>query len=286
MTFQLKGLQQGDGRLPHSLSDNGAYTALPERNAAFSLLRNYLTTTSETQGAQGSAVAAGHINGWDRPLLPRDDRPPAAGETPPFWDKNPIEMRDINTAGPVDVTGGKASSSKAPPPKAMRKRPQPKAVPGAKAPKTPPGPTGTPYTSPRPKSRPTPPGEASDWVIAALPQGIVGAVAVHKDYADTNVRTRHWKSADETQYTLSVIQGPAAASHTGTAWAQFLRRVTTCMCFRVLSAQLVTNDAACKIPEDEWLRMYPYITRKCDPAKSGSYMTAAAMLVMLGRNDK
>ena len=111
-------------------------------------------------------------------------------------------------------------------------------------------------------------------------------LAVHKDYAETNVRTRHWKSADETQYTLSVIQGPAAASHTGTAWAQFLRRVTTCMCFRVLSAQLVTNDAACKIPEDEWLRMYPYITRKCDPAKSGSYMTAAAMLVMLGRNDK
>ena len=57
------------------LSDNGAYSALSERTAAFSLLRNYLTTTSETQGAQGSAVAAGHINGWDRPLLPRDDRP-------------------------------------------------------------------------------------------------------------------------------------------------------------------------------------------------------------------
>ena len=75
-----------------------------------------MTTTSDTQGAQGSAVAASHINGWDQPLLPRDDRPLAAGEKAPFWDKDPIEMRDI------DLMGGAASSSTAPQPKAMPKR--------------------------------------------------------------------------------------------------------------------------------------------------------------------
>ena len=92
---------------------------------------------------------------------------------------------------------------------------------------------------------------------------------------------------EETMYTLSVAQGPAAASATATAWSQYLRRVTAhaCMSFGLLSAQLVTNDAACKIPEDEWLRMYHYITRRFEMAKSGSYLTAASMMVMLGRND-
>ena len=72
-----------------------------------------------------------------------------------------------------------------------------------------------------------------------------------------------------------------------TAWGQYLRRVTSyaCMCFGVVSANLVTNDAACKIPEDEWLRMYHYITQKFDIAKSGWYLTVAGMMVMLGHNN-
>ena len=57
------------------------------------------------------------------------------------------------------------------------------------------------------------------------------------------------------------------------------------MCLGIVSANLVTNDAACKIPDDEWLRMYHYVTQKYDIAKSGSYMTVAGMLIMLGFND-
>ena len=48
---------------------------------------------------------------------------------------------------------------------------------------------------------------------------------------------------------------------------------------------MVTNDAACKIPEDEWLRMYHFITQKFDIAKSGSYLTVAGMMVMLNHHD-
>ena len=84
------------------------------------------------------------------------------------------------------------------------------------------------------------------------------------------------------------MQGPAASSSSATAWGQYLRRVTVyaCMCFGVVSTNLVTNDAACKIPEDEWLRMYHFITQKYDIAKSGSYLTvAASMMVMLNQHD-
>ena len=35
-----------------------------------------------------------------------------------------------------------------------------------------------------------------------------------------------------------------------------------CLALGFLSAQLVTDDQACKIPEDEWLRMYHHIIKK------------------------
>ena len=57
------------------------------------------------------------------------------------------------------------------------------------------------------------------------------------------------------------------------------------MCFGVLSTNLVTNDAACKIPEDQWLRMYHFIMQMYDIAKSGSYLTVASMMVMLNQHD-
>ena len=83
---------------------------------------------------------------------------------------------------------------------------------------------------------------------------------MNEDYAGLNVRTRHWRNLEDTMFVLSVMQGPAAAANSITAWGQYLRRVTTyaCMCFGIVSANLVTNDAACKIPDDEWLRMYHY----------------------------
>lgn len=40
-----------------------------------------------------------------------------------------------------------------------------------------------------------------------------------------------------------------------------------------LGAQLVTNDNACKIPEDEWLRMYHYIVAKWELVRKGSFLT-------------
>ena len=147
------------------MADNGAYDALSEQNTSVSLLRNYLTTASATQGGQGSTVAASHIPGWDRPLLPQDDRPPATTGKPPFWDKDPIEMGNVN----IDLTGadgtGAASSSTAPKQKPMQKRPPPKARPDSKAR---PGFSGTPPSSPKAKPRPTPPGTAPPWVIATL----------------------------------------------------------------------------------------------------------------------
>ncbi|CAL1145720.1 unnamed protein product, partial [Cladocopium goreaui] len=64
-------------------------------------------------------------------------------------------------------------------------------------------------------------------------------------------------------FLLSVMQGPAAASPQVSAWQQYLRRVTVYafVALGVLSAQLVTDDQACKIPEDEWLRMYHLIIK-------------------------
>ena len=265
-------------------ADNGAYQAVADRNVALSLFRNYLTTMSETQGGQGSSAAASHINRWDHPLMPRDDRPPVATDQLPFWDKNPIEMR--NTPD-IDLTGG-PSSSTTPKQKPMPKRPAPtKTMPGSKAHPGSPGSTGTPPGTPKAKRRPTPPGDAPPWVIPALPEGVIEVLSVNKDYADTQVRTRHWRDLANTTFVLSLMQGPAAAANYITAWAQYLRRVKTyaCMCFGVVSTNLVTNDAACKIPEDEWLRMYRYITQKFDIAKSGSYLTVAGMMVMLGHND-
>ena len=237
-------------------------------------------TMSETQGGQGSSAAAGHINRWDQPLMPRDDRPPIVTDQPPFWDKNPIEMRNILD---IDLTGG-PSSSATPKQKPMPKRPAPKAMPGSKAyPRS----TGTPPGTPKAKTRPTPHGDAPPWVIPALPEGVIEVLFVNKDYADTQVRTKHWRDMANTTFVLSLMQGPAAAANYITAWGQYLRRVTTyaCMCFGVVSTNLVTNDAACKIPEDEWLRMYHYITQKFDIAKSGSYLTVAGMMVMLGHHN-
>ena len=252
------------------LADNGAYQAVTDRNEALSHFRNYLTTMSDTQRGQGSSNA-GHITGWEIPLMPRDDRPPLA------TDQYPIEMRNIPN---IDLTG--PSSSTTPKQKPMPKRPAPTETPKAK-----PRPTGTLPGTPKAKARPSPPGDAPPWVIPALPVGVIEVLFVNMDYAQTPVRTKHWRDQDNTSYVLSLMQGPAASSSSATAWGQYLRRVTVyaCMCFGVVSTNMVTNDAECKIPEDEWLRMYHFITQKFDIAKSGSYLTVAGMMVMLNHHD-
>ena len=58
-----------------------------------------------------------------------------------------------------------------------------------------------------------------------------------------------------------------------------------CLSLGVLSAQLVRNDSACKIPEDEWLRMYHYIMAKWELAKRGSFLTAASLMILIGPHD-
>ena len=258
------------------LADNGAYQAVTERNEALLYFRNYLTTMSDTQGGQGS-TNAGHIAGWNVPLMPRDGRQPLATSHVPFWDNNPIEMRNIPN---IDLTG--PSSTTAPKSKPMPRRPTPTETPKAK-----PRPSGTPPGTPKAKSRPSPPGDAPSWVIPALPVGVIEVLFTHEDYAEIRVRTKHWRDEGNTSFVLSLMQGPAASSNSITAWSQYLRRVTVyaCMCFGVLSTNLVTNDATCKIPEDEWLRMYHFITQKYDIAKSGSYLTVASMMVMLNQYD-
>ena len=164
------------------LADNGAYQAVTDRKEALSHFRNYLTTMSDTQGGQGSSNA-GHITGWDTPLMPRDDRPPLATDQVPFWDKNPIEMRNIPN---IDLTG--PSSSTTPKQKPMPRRPTRMETPKAK-----PRPTGTPPRTPKAKARPSPPGDAQPWVIPALPVGVIEVLFVNADYAQTPVRTKHWR---------------------------------------------------------------------------------------------
>ena len=70
------------------LADNGAYQAVTECNEALSYFRNYLTTMSDTQGGQGS-TNAGHIAGWNIPLMPRDGRQPLATNQVPFLGQQP-----------------------------------------------------------------------------------------------------------------------------------------------------------------------------------------------------
>eukprot|EP00435_Cladocopium_sp_Y103_P006431 s934_g2.t1 len=70
-------------------------------------------------------------------------------------------------------------------------------------------------------------------------------------------------------------------------WAQYLRRVTTygILAFSQLNTRLVCDDSACKIPTDEWFRMYHYLAKTQMWTKGGSYLTSAALMVMCGDHD-
>ena len=259
------------------LADNGAYQAVTDRNEALSHFRNYLTTMSETQGGQGSSNA-GHITGWDIPLMPRDDRPPLATDQLPFWDKNPIEMRNIPN---IDLTG--PSSSITPNrnrcPNVRRQRKLPRLNPDLleRHPELLRQRRGHHLLEMRHLGL----SRHCRW------ESLKCCSSIWTMLMQTPVRTKHWRDQDNTSYVLSLMQGPAASSSSATAWGQYLRRVTVyaCMCCGVVSTNMVTNDAACKIPEDEWLRMYHFITQKFDIAKSGSYLTVAGMMVMLNHHD-
>ena len=191
-TFDLPEDIWAHGGYHIMLADNGAYQAVTERNEALSYFRNYLTTMSDTQGGQGS-TNAGHIAGWNVPLMPRDGRQPLATNHAPFWDNNPIEMRNIPN---IDLTG--PSSSTALKSKPMPRRPAPTETPKAK-----PRPSGTPPGTPKAKSRPSPPGDAPPWVIPALPVGVIEVLFINEDYAKTRVRTKHWRDEGNTSYVRS-----------------------------------------------------------------------------------
>ena len=173
--------------------------------STFSHMRNYLTTTTATQSAQGTTVAD-HIRDWNVSLLPQDGRAPAASSKPPFWDPEPIEMRPaLEVARP---------STAEPKTKAMPKRLVAKPMPR-------PGDTsssaGHTRARPKAKSRPSQRGEAPHWVIPALPIGFIEKTAENKDYpCGSNVRTRYWMERDGEMSCYRLGRGQLATPQTST----------------------------------------------------------------------
>ena len=80
-----------------------------------------------------------------------------------------------------------------------------------------------------------------------------------------------------------------AANSAVNVWSQYLRRIAAygCMVFGVCSPRVVYEEDAAKIPEDDWLKLYSHINRTYGLAKkTGSYLTTASLLVMMGRNNQ
>eukprot|EP00435_Cladocopium_sp_Y103_P021927 s3816_g5.t1 len=241
-------------------ADNGAYEDIVKKNTAFSIFSNVLSNLADTQAAQGSSGVT-HLENWNVPLMPGDGREPAASDLIGYWDPEPIEMRAPQAIPQPEVKDAGASSSSAGP------------------------------ASPKAKSRPTPPGAPLDWVIPMLPMGYQEEKSIAKDYGTTDVATRYWIVAggdpNSPSFLLSVMQGPMALAPGISGWAQYLRRITTygILAFGHLNTRLVCEDSACKIPADEWYRMYHCLAKTQMWTKSSSYLTSAALLVMCGEHD-
>ena len=71
-------------------------------------------------------------------------------------------------------------------------------------------------------------------------------------------------------------------------WSQYLRRIASygCMVFSICNPRVVYENEAAKIPEDDWLKLYSHMNQTYGLARTGSYLTTASMLVMMGRNDQ
>eukprot|EP00435_Cladocopium_sp_Y103_P041261 s42_g11.t1 len=182
-----------------------------------------------------------HIEQWNVPLLPKDARRPPAQLEPQPWDPFPIVMmtpaqiqaeqarrqaeEEAQAQAEPDPTahfsstagGGSVSSSSAGP--GFYSAPPRKAPPQASPPK---------------KARPKEPNVPPDWIIQKPPDGYVYSESKNPDYRGTPFTTSLWMN-EKSQFLLSILQGPAAASPNVSGWAQYLRRTATygCMIFGV-----------------------------------------------------
>ena len=146
-------------------ADQGSFDAIEKRNRTFSCIRDFITTTSASQVAQG-VTEIEHIDNWNIPLLPKDGRYPPAQGVPPTWDPHPIVMMNQQQSA-ADDERRRAQAGPAPPPP-----PEPKARPtptGGDASSSA-GATGS-SAKPPPKARPRPPDSPPDWVISEPPIG-------------------------------------------------------------------------------------------------------------------
>eukprot|EP00435_Cladocopium_sp_Y103_P046784 s3204_g13.t1 len=219
---------------------------------------------------------------WQESNL-RVRRPPAQLEPQP-WDPYPIVMMTPEqiraelqrrqdeedaqaqsapdpTAHPTHTMGGGSASSSA----------------GGAAP---------PFKAPPTKARPKEPSVPPDWIIQKAPEGYIYKESRNPDYRDTEFTTSLWMS-EKGQFLLAIMQGPAAASPHVSGWAQYLRRVATygCMVLGVCNPRVVTEDNAAKISEIDWLRCYSHLVRAQSLARTGSYLSTASLLMMLGKHD-
>ena len=100
-------------------ADQGIFDAIGKRNRTFSCIRDFVTTTSSSQVAQGTSDTT-HIDGWDISLLPKDGRNPPAQGIPPSWGPYPIVMMNAAQTA-ADEERRRADAGAQPPtePKAM-----------------------------------------------------------------------------------------------------------------------------------------------------------------------
>ena len=139
-------------------ADQGSFDAIEKRNRTFSCIRDFITTTSASQVAQG-VTEVEHIDNWNVPLLPKDGRYPPAQGVPPTWDPHPIVMMNQQQSA-ADDERRRAQAGPAPPPPEPKARPTPTGGDASSSA----GATGS-SAKPPPKARPKPPDHPPDWVI-------------------------------------------------------------------------------------------------------------------------
>ena len=261
-------------------ADQGSFDAIEKRNRTFSCIRDFITTTSASQVAQG-VTEVEHIDNWKVPLLPKDGRYPPAQGVPPTWDPHPIVMMNQQQSA-ADDERRRAQAGPAPPPPEPKARPTPTGGDASSSS----GATGS-SAKPPPKARPKPPDHPPDWVIPEPPIGYKLFTSSCPDHRGTMFSSSAWMNENDA-FLLSIIQGPAAAGGHISGWAQYLRRITTygCMVFGVCNNNVVTDADAAKISEKDWLRCYGHLVRTYGLTRTGCYLSTAGLLMMLGKNDK
>ena len=76
----------------YNVIGGGSYESLEGRQRLFSMMNEFVTTTSYTQTAEGQSVY-NHLPGWKDPLMPGDGRLPEFVE-PAWWDGDDrLDMR-------------------------------------------------------------------------------------------------------------------------------------------------------------------------------------------------